>query len=57
LAFLAQKSPDLALIVKRWDNLPEPVRACIVAMVKWQVENNLPTEGIGGIRDGTVEFT
>ena len=34
LAFLAQKSPDLALIVERWDSLPEPVRAGIVAMIK-----------------------
>jgi hypothetical protein len=34
LALLAQKSPDLALLVERWDALPEAVRAGIVAMVK-----------------------
>jgi hypothetical protein len=26
--------PDLALIVKRWPELPEPIRAGIVAMLK-----------------------
>ncbi len=34
LAFLAKKSPDLALLVECWDELPEAVRAGIVAMVK-----------------------
>jgi hypothetical protein len=34
LALLAQKSPDLALLVERWDALPEAVRTGIVAMVK-----------------------
>ncbi len=34
LALLTQKSPDLALLVESWDNLPEAVRAGIVAMVK-----------------------
>jgi hypothetical protein len=34
LALLAQKSPDLALVVEHWDNLPEAVRAGIVALVK-----------------------
>jgi hypothetical protein len=34
LAFLAQKSPDLALLVERWEELPEAVRAGMVAMVK-----------------------
>jgi hypothetical protein len=34
LALLAQKSPDLALVVERWDALPEALRAGIVAMVK-----------------------
>jgi len=34
LALLARKSPDLALLVERWDGLPEAVRAGIVAMVK-----------------------
>jgi hypothetical protein len=34
LALLARKSPDLALLVERWDTLPEAVRAGIVAMVK-----------------------
>jgi hypothetical protein len=34
LALLARKSPDLALLVERWDGLPDVVRAGIVAMVK-----------------------
>jgi hypothetical protein len=34
LAFLSQKSPDLALLLERWDALPEAVRAGIVAMVR-----------------------
>jgi hypothetical protein len=34
LAHLALKSPDLALLVERWDALPEPLRAGIVAMVR-----------------------
>jgi hypothetical protein len=34
LALLAAKSPDLALIIQRWDALPEPIRAGILAMVR-----------------------
>jgi len=34
LSFLAQESPDLAVIVERWDRLPEAVRAGIVAMCR-----------------------
>jgi hypothetical protein len=34
LALLARKSPDLALLVERWNDLPEAVRAGIAAMVK-----------------------
>jgi hypothetical protein len=34
LALLARKSPGLALLVERWDALPEAIRAGIVAMVK-----------------------
>jgi hypothetical protein len=34
LAFLASKSPDLALIVERWDALSNAVKAGIVAMLK-----------------------
>jgi hypothetical protein len=33
LALLARKSTDLALLVERWDVLPEAIRAGIVAMV------------------------
>ncbi len=33
LALLAKKSTDLALVVERWDTLPEAIRAGIVAMV------------------------
>ncbi len=34
LALLERESPDLALLVKRWDTLPEVVRAGIMAMVR-----------------------
>lgn len=34
LALLAKKSADLALVVERWDAVPEAIRAGIVAMVK-----------------------
>jgi len=34
LAFLDRESPDLAAVVRAWRELPEPVRAGIVAMVK-----------------------
>ena len=34
LALLERKSPDLALLVERWDTLPAPVQAGIVAMVQ-----------------------
>ena len=34
LALLVQKSPDLALLVERWDTLPEAMRAGMMAMVR-----------------------
>ena len=34
LAFLAEKVPDLASVVKAWPVLPEPVKAGILAMVR-----------------------
>jgi hypothetical protein len=34
LALLAEKSPDLALVLGRWNSLPEAVRTGIVAMVR-----------------------
>ena len=34
LALLSQKSTDLALLVERWEVLPDALRAGIVAMVK-----------------------
>ena len=34
LALLAEKSPDLAAVVKAWPDLPAVVKAGIVAMVK-----------------------
>jgi hypothetical protein len=34
LALLARKSPDLALLVERWDRLPEPIRRAILALVE-----------------------
>jgi hypothetical protein len=33
VAFLASKSPDLALVVERWETLPEVVKAGILAML------------------------
>ena len=33
LAFLAEKSPDLAMVIKAWPELPEAVRKGILAMV------------------------
>jgi hypothetical protein len=34
LAFLSQRSPELALLVQSWETLPDAVRAGIMAMVK-----------------------
>lgn len=34
LAFLSEKSPDLADVVRAWPKLPEPLRAGILAMVR-----------------------
>jgi hypothetical protein len=34
VAFLAEKSPDLAAVVDAWEGLPEPIRQGIVAMVR-----------------------
>ncbi len=34
LAFLAANRPDLATVATAWDDLPEPVKAGILAMVK-----------------------
>jgi hypothetical protein len=34
LALLAEKSPDLALIVERWDTLPESIRRAMLALVE-----------------------
>ena len=34
LALLAEKSPDLAAVVKAWQDLSEAVKAGILAMVK-----------------------
>jgi hypothetical protein len=34
LALLARKSPNLVLLVERWDALPEAVQAGIVAIIK-----------------------
>jgi hypothetical protein len=33
LALLARKSPDLALVVERWGNLPEPIRQAMLALL------------------------
>jgi hypothetical protein len=38
LALLAPKYPELALLAKRWDALPEAVRAGILAVVKATME-------------------
>jgi hypothetical protein len=37
LALLTPKYPDLALLMERWEALPESVRAGIVAIVKEMV--------------------
>jgi hypothetical protein len=34
LALFSSADPRLALLIEGWAALPEPVRACIVAMVK-----------------------
>ena len=34
LALLSAKCPDLATVAKAWPDLPEPVKAGILAMVK-----------------------
>jgi hypothetical protein len=34
LALLAEKDPDLALVLHAWPTLPDALRAGIVAMVK-----------------------
>ena len=34
LALLSLKSADLALVVDRWDRLPDAVRTAIIALVK-----------------------
>jgi hypothetical protein len=34
LAFLSQKSPDLAMVIEHWDSLPDAIRAGIAAMVR-----------------------
>jgi hypothetical protein len=34
LAFLAEKDPDLALVVERWSNLPEHIKATIKTLVE-----------------------
>ena len=34
LAFLTKKSPDLVAVIEAWPDLPEPVKAGILAMVK-----------------------
>jgi hypothetical protein len=34
LGVLGAARPDLALLVERWDALPQPVKAGIVAMVR-----------------------
>jgi len=36
LALLAEKSPDLALLIERWNDLPDAIKAGILAMVKAQ---------------------
>jgi hypothetical protein len=34
LALSAQKSPDLAFVVERWNGLPSPTKAGILAMIR-----------------------
>ena len=39
VALLADESPDLAVVVEAWADLPDAVRAGIVAMVKSAATN------------------
>ena len=34
LALLKRESPDLALLLERWDTLPEAIRTGIMAMIR-----------------------
>jgi len=34
LALLAKKSGDLALVVDRWETLPTPIKAAVMALVR-----------------------
>jgi hypothetical protein len=42
LALLTRISPDVALLVERWDGLPEAVQAGIMAMVKASLSEKRP---------------
>jgi len=33
LALLGEKDPDLALVVERWPNLPEHIKAVVKALI------------------------
>jgi hypothetical protein len=43
-----QSDPDLGLVIERWEALPGPIKAGILAMVKAAT----PKGGEGGIGDG-----
>jgi hypothetical protein len=38
LALLAEKDPDLALIIKHWPELPEHIKAAIKALVQTNIK-------------------
>jgi hypothetical protein len=40
LAFLSQKDPDLALVVERWPNLPEHIKAAVKALIKSSLQGD-----------------
>ena len=42
LALLVEKCPDLALVVQRWNTLPQAIQAGILAMVKASPSNINP---------------
>jgi hypothetical protein len=47
LALLAEKYPDLALVVEHWPNLPEHIKAAVKALVEIQPKPNGHTADCG----------
>jgi hypothetical protein len=45
LALLDRQQPELALVLRAWDELPEAIRAGIVATVKTAIATNADEKG------------